>query len=196
MKSYVANQEQVQRDWFVVDAAGKPVGRLAVEIVKVLRGKHKPTFTPHVDTGDFVIVLNAAKAVLTGNKETQKIYKHYTGWPSGLKEHKAKVIRERNPERMIMQAVKGMLPKTKLAAGMLKRLKVYAGAEHPHSAQQPLDWGTDVPHTIPERPKTRRPAKAEPTEAQPDDPEPEVEDAVEEDAVADNEEATADKDED
>ena len=142
MKSYVASELDIKRDWHIVDATGIPAGRLAVRISEVLRGRHKPTFTPHVDTGDFVIVINADKIKLSGNKESQKIYKHYTGWTGGLREFKADFIRERNPERIIMQAVKGMLPKNKLARRMLKRLKVFAGAEHGHAAQNPTELFT------------------------------------------------------
>ena len=143
MKSTLAKQEEqpAQRKWHVVDAAGVPAGRLAVRVANVLRGKDKPTYTPHVDTGDFVIVINAEQVKLSGRKEEQKIYKHYTGWFGGLKEYKAKTIREKNPKRIVYAAVKGMLPKTKLAARQIKRLKVYVGSEHPHNAQQaqPLD---------------------------------------------------------
>jgi large subunit ribosomal protein L13 len=137
MKSFVAKQEDVQRSWLLVDATDKPAGRLAVRLAEVLRGKNKPTFTPNVDTGAFVVVINAEKVRLTGNKDDQKIYKHYTGFNSGLREIKAKVIRERNPARIIEQAVHGMLPKNRLSRTLLGRLKVYAGADHPHEAQKP-----------------------------------------------------------
>lgn len=137
MKSYVQKESEVNRQWILVDAAGKPAGRLAVEIAKVLRGKNKPTFTPHVDMGDFVVVVNADKIGLSGSKEQNKIYKHYTGYPSGLRQYPAKVVREKHPERIITQAVKGMLPKNKLSRQLLTRLKVYAGTNHPHTAQQP-----------------------------------------------------------
>ncbi len=137
MKTTLVKESEVTRKWYVVDAAGKPVGRLAVEIAKVLRGKNKPTFAPHLDLGDFVVVTNAAKAHLSGAKEDQKIYKHYTGYPSGLKEIPARVVRKKNPERMIMQAVHGMLPKNHLSRRLLTRVKVYPGADHPHVAQQP-----------------------------------------------------------
>ncbi|MBU0679270.1 MAG: 50S ribosomal protein L13 [Verrucomicrobia bacterium] len=137
MKTTLVKQEDVNRKWHVVDAADKPTGRLAVEIANVLRGKNKPTFAPHIDTGDFVIVVNAEKIKLSGAKNEQKIYQDFTGYPSGLKETKAAAIREKHPERIITQAVKGMLPKNRLSRQIITRLKVYAGPEHPHAAQQP-----------------------------------------------------------
>jgi large subunit ribosomal protein L13 len=137
MKTFIPKEEEVVRKWFVVDAADKPAGRLACEIANVLRGKNKPTFTPHVDTGDFVIVLNAEQVKLTGRKETGKIYKHFTGYTSGLKEYSAAELRAKQPTRILERAVKGMMPKNRLGAKMYKRLKVYEGGEHPHSAQQP-----------------------------------------------------------
>lgn len=136
-KSYVARAEDVQRKWYVVDASGHPVGRLAVRIADTLRGKNKPTFTPHVDTGDFVVVINADKVKLTGGKEEKKEYKWYTGYPSGLKSMTAAEMRAKHPERIIMHAVEGMMPKNRLSRGTIKRLKVYAGSDHPHEAQQP-----------------------------------------------------------
>lgn len=136
MKTFVPKEADIKRVWYVVDATDKSAGRLAVAIADVLRGRTKPTYTPHVDTGDFVVVINAEKIKLTGNKEKQKIYQDYSGYSSGLTETPAKDIRERNPERIITQAVKGMLPTNRLNRQILKRLKVYAGAEHPHSAQQ------------------------------------------------------------
>jgi len=142
MNSFTAKKEEVQREWFLVDAADKPVGRLAVVIANVLRGKNKPTFTPNVDTGAFVVVVNAEKIKLTGNKESGKIYQDFSGYPSGLKERPASVIRAKHPERIITQAVKGMLPKNRLMRQTIKRLKVYAGSDHPHEAQQikPLEY--------------------------------------------------------
>ncbi|MCC5848065.1 MAG: 50S ribosomal protein L13 [Verrucomicrobia bacterium] len=137
MKTTFLKESEIDRNWHVVDAAGKPLGRLAAEVATVLRGKHKPTFAPHVDNGDFVIVLNAEKVHLSGNKEEQKIYKHYTGYTNGLKEHTAAFIRERKPERMIRQAVWGMIPRTRQGRQVIRRLKVYAGSEHQHQAQQP-----------------------------------------------------------
>ncbi len=136
MKTFVPKEADVQREWFVVDATDKPAGRLAVVIANVLRGRNKPTYTPHVDTGAFVVVINADKIKLTGNKEENKIYQDYSGYSSGRTETKAKDIRERNPERIIVQAVKGMLPTNRMSRQTIKRLKVYTGAEHPHTAQQ------------------------------------------------------------
>jgi len=138
MKTTLVREQDVTRQWRVVDAAGKPVGRLAVEICKVLRGKDRPDYTPHADMGDFIVVINASQAVLTGAKEDQKVYKRFSGYPGGLKLTVAREVRKRNPERMIVSAVKGMLPKNKLAVRQLKRMKVYAGADHPHQAQQPV----------------------------------------------------------
>lgn len=136
MKTFMPKEADIVREWFVVDATDKPTGRLAVQIADVLRGRDKPTYTPHVDTGAFVVVVNADKIKLTGNKEEQKIYQDFSGYNSGLKETKAKDIRTKHPERIITQAVKGMLPANRQSRQTLKRLKVYAGAEHPHAAQQ------------------------------------------------------------
>ncbi len=135
MKTFVADENELQRDWFVVDAAGKSTGRLAVVIADILRGRNKPTYTPHVDTGDFVVVVNAEKIKLSGNKEEGKIYQDYSGYPSGLKQRSAATIRSIHPERIIMQAVEGMLPKNRLSRKTIKRLKVYVGPDHPHAAQ-------------------------------------------------------------
>ena len=136
MKTFIPKEADIQHDWFVVDAAGKTTGRLAVVIADVLRGRNKPTYTPHVDTGSFVIVVNAEKIKLTGNKEEGKIYQDYTGYSSGRRETKAKDIRAKHPERIITQAVKGMLPVNRLSRQIMTRLKVYPGPEHPHAAQQ------------------------------------------------------------
>ena len=136
MKTFMPKEADIEREWLVVDATDKPAGRLAVVIADALRGRDKPTYTPHVDTGAFVVVVNADKIKLTGNKEEKKIYQDYSGYSSGLKETKAKDIREKHPERIIEQAVKGMLPTNRQARQTLKRLKVYAGPEHPHAAQQ------------------------------------------------------------
>ena len=133
----VAKKEEVTREWFLVDADSKILGRVATEIANILRGKKKPTYTPSVDTGDFVIVVNAEKIALTGNKMADKIYYSHSGFPGGLKEIAAGKLLEKKPEEVIRKAVKGMLPKNKLARHMLKKLKVYAGGEHPHGAQQP-----------------------------------------------------------
>jgi len=137
MKTEVAKAENVKHDWYVVDAQDLVLGRLATQIANVLRGKNKAIFTPSVDTGDFVIVVNAEKIALTGRKLDGKIYYHHTGFPGGLKEITAGKLLEKKPEDLIRKAVKGMLPKNKLARHMLKKLKVYAGADHPHDAQQP-----------------------------------------------------------
>ena len=136
-KTRSVKNEEVTRRWFVVDADGQVMGRMCTQIATVLRGKHHPEYTPHVDTGDFVIVINAAKVRFTGNKENVKIYQNYSGYPGGLKELTAAQIRERRPERLVEIAVKGMLPKNKLGNAMYKKLFVYPGAEHPHAAQQP-----------------------------------------------------------
>ena len=137
MKTEVAKAENVKRDWYLVDAQDIVLGRLATQIANVLRGKNKAIFTPSVDTGDFVIVVNAEKIALTGRKLDDKMYYHHTGFPGGLKEITAGKLLEKKPEELIRKAVKGMLPKNKLARHMLKKLKVYAGASHPHDAQQP-----------------------------------------------------------
>jgi large subunit ribosomal protein L13 len=137
MKTYMANAENVERKWFVVDVEGKVLGRAASEVAKILRGKHKPQYTPHVDTGDYVIVVNADKVVLTGKKLDNKIYRRHTGWIGGLKEIKARQFLEKRPEKVFELAVKRMLPKNSLGRKMFKKLKVYAGAEHNHQAQKP-----------------------------------------------------------
>ncbi len=137
MKTFIPKDPGENRRWLVVDAAGKPLGRLAVEIANALRGKDQPTFTPWVDTGAFVVVTNAAKVKLTGNKEQDKIYQHFTGYRGGLYETTAEEMRAKHPDWMIKKAVEGMLPGNTLARGMMRRLKVYAGAEHPHEAQNP-----------------------------------------------------------
>ena len=137
MKSYMAKANEVERKWYVIDAEGKVLGRLASEIASVLRGKRKPIFTPHVDCGDFVIVINADKVVLTGDKLNQKIHAYHTGYPGGRKEVVYAEMMAKRPEKVIELAVKGMLPKSRLGRQMIKKLKVYAGAEHPHAAQEP-----------------------------------------------------------
>ena len=137
MKTYVATAESRQRDWYVVDAEGKTLGRLATQIADVLRGKRKPEYTPHVDTGDFVIVVNAAKIAVTGNKRADKIYYRHTGYPGGIRSRTLAEMLQRQPEEVIRKAVKGMLPRNRLARRQLTKLKVYAGPEHPHQAQQP-----------------------------------------------------------
>ncbi|HPT78738.1 MAG TPA: 50S ribosomal protein L13 [Candidatus Atribacteria bacterium] len=137
MKTYMANAQTVDRKWYVVDAKGKTLGRLSSEIAKILRGKHKPTYTPHVDTGDFVIVVNAAQVEVTGRKADKKLYRHHTHYPGGLKEITFSDLIEKDPTRVIYLAVKGMLPKGPLGRKMLKKLKVYAGPTHKHEAQKP-----------------------------------------------------------
>ncbi|MDR1849465.1 MAG: 50S ribosomal protein L13 [Zoogloeaceae bacterium] len=137
MKTFSAKPHEVERDWFVVDASGKVLGRLASEIARRLRGKHKAIYTPHVDTGDFIIVTNVEKLVVTGNKAEDKKYFRHTGHPGGIYETSFKKMQQRFPERILEKAVKGMLPKGPLGYAMLKKLKCYAGDTHPHSAQQP-----------------------------------------------------------
>jgi len=137
MKTFVPKDPGTDRQWFVIDADGLPVGRLGVKIANVLRGKEKPTFSHHVDTGDFVVVVNAEKVKLSGNKEEQKKYIRYTGYRGGQREVTADVMRERHPDRIVKAAVKGMLPKNNLSRQMFRRLKVYAGTVHPHEAQKP-----------------------------------------------------------
>jgi len=137
MKTFSAKPETVKRDWYVIDAENKVLGRLATEIASRLRGKHKAEYTPHVDTGDYIIVINADKVAVTGNKETDKLYHHHTGYPGGLKTIPLDKLRIKAPERIIEKAVKGMLPKNSLGRAMFGKLKVYAGAEHAHQAQQP-----------------------------------------------------------
>jgi large subunit ribosomal protein L13 len=137
MKTFVATPANRQRDWYVVDAEGKTLGRLATQIADTLRGKRKPEYTPHVDTGDFVVVVNAEKIHVTGNKLDQKIYYRHSGYPGGLKERTLREQLERRPTEVLRKAVKGMLPKNRLAAQQLTKLKIYAGPEHPHGPQNP-----------------------------------------------------------
>ena len=137
MKTFMPKSGEVERGWQVVDAEGKVLGRLATEIADILRGKNKPSFTPHMDTGDFVVVVNAGKVRLTGKKMTDKIYYRHSGYPGGLKSITAEKLLEKKPERLLVEAVKGMLPKNKLQSVFMQKLKVYSGAEHPHAAQQP-----------------------------------------------------------
>ncbi len=137
MKTFVAKPHEVKRDWFVIDAKGKVLGRVASEVARRLRGKHKPEYTPHVDTGDYIVVINAADLVVTGKKAVNRTYYHHTGYPGGIKETNFERMQQRFPGRALEKAVKGMLPKGPLGYAMAKKLKVYAGAEHPHAAQQP-----------------------------------------------------------
>ena len=138
MKTFSAKPHEVRRDWFLVDGTDKILGRLAAEIALRLRGKHKPEFTPHVDTGDFVVVVNAEKVSVTGNKRADKRYYRHTGYPGGIKERSLEEMLRRRPEEVIRHAVKGMLPRTRLGRKQLTKLKVYAGPEHPHVAQKPV----------------------------------------------------------
>ena len=137
MKTYVAKPSTIKRDWFVVDAAGMTLGRLATEIALRLRGKHKPEYTPFMDTGDYIIVINASKVKVTGNKATDKMYYHHTGFPGGIKSESFEKLIVRKPEQVIETAVRGMLPKGPLGRAMFRKLKVYAGETHEHAAQQP-----------------------------------------------------------
>lgn len=144
MKTFMANEANIERKWYVIDAEGKTLGRLAVEVAKLLRGKHKPTFTPHVDTGDHVILVNAEKIHLTGKKLVQKTYFRHSGYIGGTTFTTAGKMLADKPERLLEIAVKGMLPKNRLGRQMYKKLKVYRGAEHPHQAQQPETLAIDV----------------------------------------------------
>ena len=140
MKTFSLKNTEVSRDWVIFDASDKVLGRFATKIADKLRGKDKPTFTPHVDGGDFVVVINAEKLKVTGNKADQKKYYKHSLYPGGLKEKSYKEVLENNPERIIENAVKGMLPKNKLGKSMIKKLKVYRGAKHPHQSQNPSEW--------------------------------------------------------
>jgi large subunit ribosomal protein L13 len=137
MKTYLPKVDEITPEWFIVDAEGKTVGHLAVKIANIIRGRNKPTYTPHLDTGDFVIVINADKVAFSGEKESKKVYQNYSGWMGGLKEQVAKDVREKNPTRLLEQAVKGMVPRTRLGRLQLHKLKIFAGSEHPHAAQTP-----------------------------------------------------------
>ncbi|MBS3785076.1 MAG: 50S ribosomal protein L13 [Anaerolineae bacterium] len=136
-KTYVTKPEDIERNWYVVDASGQTLGRLASEVAQIIRGKHKPIYSPSTDVGDYVIVVNAEKIHVTGRKEDQKMYRRHSGYPGGMKEMTLGRMLEEHPTRVIEHAVKGMLPKTKLGRKMIKKLKVYAGSEHPHQAQRP-----------------------------------------------------------
>ena len=137
MKTYIPKSEEIERNWRLVDAEGKILGRIATEIADILRGKDKPVFTPHLDVGDFVVVVNAEKIKLTGNKMADKVYYHHTGFPGGIKGITAEKLLEKEPGKLIVEAVKGMLPKNKLRKQFMGKLKVYVGGKHPHEAQQP-----------------------------------------------------------
>lgn len=143
MSTFMAKAETIERKWYVLDAAGKPLGRTAAIAASLLRGKHKPTYTPHVDSGDFVIIINADKAILTGKKLEQKYYRYHTGWVGGLKEIQYKTLMAEKPEKAMQLAVKGMLPKNSIGRNSATRLKVFAGAEHNHEAQKPEIWAAN-----------------------------------------------------
>ena len=137
MKTFSATPSDITNDWFVVDATDLVLGRLASEVAKIIRGKHKPTYTPHIDCGDHVVIINAGQVKLTGRKEDQKIYRRHSGYEGGLREERARLVRARKPQKLVEDAVHGMLPKTKMGEAMYRKLKVYAGPDHPHSAQKP-----------------------------------------------------------
>jgi len=141
MKSFMATAQTLDKEWFVVDAQGAVLGRLATQVASILRGKHKPTYTPHADAGDFVVVVNADKVRLTGRKMDQKMYYWYSGYPGGIKGRTARQMLDRKPEEVLRRAVKGMLPKNNLGRKMMSKLKIYASPEHPHQSQQPKPLG-------------------------------------------------------
>ncbi|HYA93360.1 MAG TPA: 50S ribosomal protein L13 [Thermodesulfobacteriota bacterium] len=140
MKTYQAKKEELNRQWYLMNAEGKVLGRLSTELAKILKGKNKPSYTPHVDTGDFVVVINAEKISLTGKKMKDKVYYHHTGYPGGIKETTAEKLLVKKPTEIIRMAVKGMLPKNSLGRQMLRKLKIYAGPNHPHEAQKPIPF--------------------------------------------------------
>jgi large subunit ribosomal protein L13 len=140
MRTYVATPKTIASKWHVIDAQGKALGRVATQAARLLQGKHKATYTPFIDTGDHVVIVNAAEVKLTGRKEDAKVYRRHSGYPGGLREERARVVRQRQPIRLLEQAVRGMLPKTKLGDAMYRKLKVYAGKDHPHAAQQPHSY--------------------------------------------------------
>lgn len=140
MSTFIPKADEIKRDWYVLDAAGKPLGRTAAMAAVLLRGKHKPIFIPHVDCGDHVVIINAEQAVLTGNKAEKKFYRHHSGWVGGLKEVKYGILMKNNPEKAMMLAIKGMLPDNTLGRKALTRVRIYRDAEHQHAAQQPKVW--------------------------------------------------------
>jgi large subunit ribosomal protein L13 len=142
MDTYMAKPHEISRKWYIIDATDKVLGRLASDVAKILRGKHKPIFTPHVDTGDHVVIINADKIKLTGKKLEQKQYRYHSGYPGGLKEVSYQTLMAKQPEKAITMAVKGMIPHNRLGREMMKKLRVYRGTKHPHQAQQPEFWGT------------------------------------------------------
>lgn len=137
MKTFSAKEEQIKSKWYMIDANGEILGRLAVKVATIIRGKHKPTFTPHVDTGDYVVIVNAEKVRLTGNKLKDKIYQHHTGHPGGIRKISAEKLLQKKPEEILKKAIKGMLPKNSLGRKIFKKAKIYASTDHPHEAQQP-----------------------------------------------------------
>jgi large subunit ribosomal protein L13 len=139
MKTFSARPQNVKRDWYVIDAENVVLGRLATEVARRLRGKHKPEYTPHIDTGDYIVIVNAEKVHVTGRKKTSKMYYHHSGYPGGLKETRFDKMQQEHPERIIESAVKGMLPKGPLGRDMFRKLKIYSGSEHHHAAQQPIE---------------------------------------------------------
>ena len=141
--TYMAKPHEIKRRWYIIDAAGRPLGRVATEAARLLQGKHRAIYTPHIDTGDHVIVLNAANVILTGNKLEQKIHYRHSGYPGGLKMTNYATLMSRSPERVFYNAVKGMLPHNRLGRAMLKKLRVYRDGQHPHEAQKPLIWGEE-----------------------------------------------------
>lgn len=143
MKTFMQKKETVKRDWYIIDADGKNLGRVATKAAQILRGKHKATFTPHVDCGDYVIIINASKVNLTGNKLNDKMYYNHSGYPGGLRERNAKTMIENYPEEMMERAIKGMIPKNRLGRAMIKKLFVYAGSEHKQQAQKPIEMKID-----------------------------------------------------
>jgi large subunit ribosomal protein L13 len=143
MKTYSARPVEVQRKWILVDAEGRTLGRLATAVATMLRGKHKPMYTPHIDTGDHVVVINASKVRLTGTKVDQERYFRHTMYPGGTRWTALKEVLEKHPDQVVTRAVRGMVPRTRLGRAMMKKLKVYAGSEHPHAAQQPVAWTPD-----------------------------------------------------
>ncbi len=209
MKTYVATPETRQRDWYVVDAEGKNLGRLATRIADALRGKRKPEYTPHIDTGDFVVVVNAEKITVTGDKREQKRYYRHSGYPGGIRSRTLGEMLERRPEEVIRRAVKGMMPRNRLGRAQLRKLKVYAGPDHPHAAQQPKPLEIEDPmmaeendqptpeqpeeptaESPPEQPEDSPPAGE--TEATPPETDPEVsEEASEEDREGPGSDPTA-----
>ncbi len=139
-KTYMAKVGEVEKNWYIIDAAGKPLGRVATQVAHILRGKHKPTYTPHIDSGDHVVVINAEKIILTGKKAVQKKYYSHSGYPGGLKEVSFERMMDRKPDKVMYIAVKGMLPHNRLGRAMIKKLRVYSGDKHPHEAQAPVLW--------------------------------------------------------